>query len=104
MRGDAWRCPISEEHLLSVHAYCESSKSLEGDCGMDKVPRCCLLTPFQECTHSKLVAQEKNNKFSKQCGRLNCSRYSHVSLLTLCYHWQTISISFLLEMVIAKDH
>ena len=21
--------------------YCESSKSLEGDCGMDKVPRCC---------------------------------------------------------------
>ena len=33
--------------------YCESSKSLEGDCGMDKVPRCCLLTPFQEGTHNK---------------------------------------------------
>ena len=33
--------------------------------------------------------------------RLNYSRYS---LSTLCYHWQTISISFLLEMTIAKDH
>ena len=33
--------------------YCESSKSLEGDCGMDKVPRCRLLTPFQEGTHNK---------------------------------------------------
>ena len=32
---------------------------------------------------------------------LNYSRYS---LSTLCYHWQTISISFLLEMMIAKDH
>ena len=33
--------------------YCESSKSLEGDCGMDKVPRCRLLMPFQEGTHNK---------------------------------------------------
>ena len=33
--------------------YCESSKSLEGDCGMDKVPRYCLLTLFQEGTHNK---------------------------------------------------
>ena len=32
---------------------------------------------------------------------LNYSRYS---LSTLCYHWQTIRISFLLEMTIAKDH
>ena len=30
--------------------YCESSKSLEVDCGMDK---CRLLTPFQEGTHNK---------------------------------------------------
>ena len=35
---------------------------------------------------------------------MDYSRYCQVSLLTLCYHWQTLSISFLLEMVIAKDH
>ena len=40
--------------------YCESSKSLEGDCSMDKVPRGHLLKPFQEGTHNKLLAQEKN--------------------------------------------
>ena len=39
--------------------YCESSESLEGDCGMDRVPRYCLLTPFQEVIHHKLLAQEK---------------------------------------------
>ena len=46
--------------------YCESSKSLEGDCGMDRVPQCRLLTPFQEGTHQKLFSQEKNlNSASK---------------------------------------
>ena len=40
-----------EERLLTVYTrYSESSKSLEGDCGMDKVTRCRLLTPFQEGT------------------------------------------------------
>ena len=53
MRGDDWQWPVSEERLLTVHTYCESSKSLEGDCGMDKVPQCCLLTPFEEGTHNK---------------------------------------------------
>ena len=53
MRGDDWQWPVSEERLLTVHTYCESSKSLEGDCGMDKVPECCLLTPFEEGTHNK---------------------------------------------------
>ena len=33
---------------------------------MDKVSRCRLLTPFQEGTYSKLLAQEKNlNSASK---------------------------------------
>ena len=45
---------------------------------MDKVPRCRLLTPFQEGTHNK----SEKYKFCKQCGRMNYSRYSHVSLLT----------------------
>ena len=27
-----------------------------------------------------------------------------VLFINLCYHWKTISISVLLEMVIAKDH
>ena len=27
--------------------------------GMDKVPRCCLLTPFHEGTHNKLFDQER---------------------------------------------
>ena len=50
---------IGEERLLTVYTrYCESSKSLEGDCGMDKVPRCRLLMPFQEGTHNKLLAKE----------------------------------------------
>ena len=57
MRGDAWRWPVSEERLLTVQ--CESSKNLEGDCGMDKVPQCHPLKPFQEGTHNKLLAQEK---------------------------------------------
>ena len=37
-----------------------------------------------------LLAQEKY-KFCKQGGKLDYSRYSqvHVSLLTLCYHWQS---------------
>ena len=35
---------------------------------------------------------------------MDYSTYSEVFLLILCYHWQTLSISFLLEMVIAKDH
>ena len=34
---------------------------------------------------------------------MDYSRYSEVYLLTLYYHWQTLSISFLLEMVIARD-
>ena len=68
---------------------------------MDKVPRCRLLTQFQEGTHHKLLAQEKNLNSEKVMWQ---TRYPHVSLLTLCYYWQTISISFLLEIVIAKDH
>ena len=33
---------------------------------MDRVPQCHLLTPFQEGTHHKLLAQEKNlNSASK---------------------------------------
>ena len=58
-----------------------------------------FLTPFQEGTHHKLSSGKKS-KFCKQGdGKLDYSRYSEVSLLTLYYHWQT----FLLEMVIAKD-
>ena len=41
--------------------------------------------------------------FCKQGGKLHYSRYSEVSLLILYYHWQTLSISFLLEIAIAKD-
>ena len=93
MRGDAWRWPISELYTC----YCESSKSLEGDCGMDKVPRC------RHFKNIHTTINQKKYKFCKQCGRLNYSRYSHVSLLTFVIT-KTISISFLLEMVIAKDH
>ena len=56
MQGDARWWPIREERLLTVHTLlCESSNSLEGDCGMDRVRRCRLLTPFQEGTHHKLL-------------------------------------------------
>ena len=50
-----------------------------------------------EGTHHKLLRKFK----FMQGGKLDYSRYSQISLLTLCYHWQT---PFLLEMVIAKDH
>ena len=36
--------------------YWESSKRLEGDSGMDRVPRCCLIMTFQEGTCHKLLA------------------------------------------------
>ena len=41
--------------LYTRYCYCESSKSLEGDCGMDRVSRFRLLTPFQEGIHHKLL-------------------------------------------------
>ena len=38
-----------------------------------------------------IVSSGKKYKFCKQGGKLDYSRYSqvHVSLLTLCYHWQS---------------
>ena len=69
----------------------------------DRVLRCSLVTSFQEGPHQKLFFQGSLS-FCKQGGKLDYSRYSQVSLLTLCYHWQTLRISFLLEMMIAKDH
>ena len=42
------------------------------------------------------IALSRKKKFCKQGGKLDYSRYSRVSLLTLCYHWSTLSISFLL--------
>ena len=69
---------------------------------MDRVPRCRLLTPFQEGT-PEIVSSGKNLNSASKMVNLDYSRYSQVSLLTLCYHWQTLSI-FLLEMEIAKDH
>ena len=67
---------------------------------MDKVPRCCLLTPFQEGTHNK----SEKYKFCKQCDRLNYSRYFQVSLLTFVITGKLLASHYLLEMVIAKDH
>ena len=48
MREDARQWPVREELLLTIRGYCESSKRLEGDSGMDRVRRCCLLKLFQE--------------------------------------------------------
>ena len=36
---DARQWPVREERLLTVQHYCESSKSLEGDRGKDRVRR-----------------------------------------------------------------
>ena len=56
MGEDARRGPISEEHLLTVHTlHGESSESLEGDRGRDRVQQCHLLTSFQEGPHQKIV-------------------------------------------------
>ena len=51
---DARWWPIREEDLLTIHNHCESSKSMEGDCGRDNVRQCRLLTSFQEGPHQKL--------------------------------------------------
>ena len=55
---------------------------------MDRVPQCRLLTPFQEGTHYIV----KKSKFCKKGGKLDYSRYSQVCLLTLYYHWQTLTL------------
>ena len=55
---DARRWPIREEHLLLYTHYCESSKSLEGDHGRDRVRRYRLLMSFHEGPHQKLFFQE----------------------------------------------
>ena len=70
--------------------------SLEGDCGMDKVPRCRLLTPFQEGPHNKLFS----HKVFKQGGNWNYSTYSEVSLLIT----GKLLASHFYRMAIAKDH
>ena len=59
--------------------YRESSKSLEGDCGMDGVALDRLLTPLQEGTY-RIVNQEKKN-FCKQGGKMDYSKCSQQSLL-----------------------
>ena len=62
---------------------------------MDRVPQCRLLMPFQEGTHHKLL----RNLISA------CKVANWIILdILLCYHWQILSISFLLEMVIAKGY
>ena len=48
---------------------------------MGRVPQCHLLTPFQEGTYIKLLAQEKKYKFCKQGGKQDYSSYSQVTLL-----------------------
>ena len=55
----------------------------------------CDVPPFNiisRNSYQKLFFQEKIffSKFCKQGGKLDYSRYSQVSLLTLCYHWQTL--------------
>ena len=72
---------MAEGHLLTVHTYCESSKSLEGDCGMDRVPRCRLLTPFKEGTHLKLLAQEKNLNSASKVVTVDILKYFNYCLL-----------------------
>ena len=61
--------PLNEERLLTVHTlwrvYGESSESLEGDRGRDRVRRCRLLTSFQDRPHQKLFFQEFFSKFCK---------------------------------------
>ena len=45
--------------------YCESSKSLEGDRGMDRVQLCRLSTLFQEGPHQKLFFDLKDKNYKK---------------------------------------
>ena len=87
---DTRRSPIREERLLTVHSLL-SSKSLESDCGRDKVQQCHLLMLFQEGPHQKLLPpfnvisrrstteifvsrKTLSSKFCKQ-GKLDYSRY-----------------------------
>ena len=67
--------------------------------------RCHFLMSFQEGPHRNCSFKKKSSsffflKFCKQGGKLDYSSFSQESL---CYHWQTLRNSFLLEMAIAKD-
>ena len=57
---------------------------------------------FQDCSRSRIVASPYYGM--KILVAAASDRANTVSLLTLCYHWQTLSISFLLEMTIAIYH
>ena len=57
MRADARRGPIREESLLLHTCSGESSESMEGDRGRDRVQWCYLLMSFQEGPHQKLFFQ-----------------------------------------------
>ena len=49
----AYKTLLPQQVIKISHAHDENA---EGDCGMDRVRQCCLLTPK---VHHKLLAQEK---------------------------------------------
>ena len=60
-----------------------------------------FLTPLQECTHHKLLAQEKKLNSASKVANWIISRYSEVSLaINLLL---SLAKSSLFEIVIAKD-
>ena len=64
------------------------------------MPRCHLLTPIQEGTHQKLFSQEKNlNSASKVVNWIIVDILMYLINLML-----SLAKSFLLEIMIAKDH
>ena len=52
--------PVREERLLTVQHYCGSSKSLEGDCGMDRVTRMPSFNAISRRYTLTLVSSRKN--------------------------------------------
>ena len=77
--------PLERTYANCTHINVSLLKAC--DCGMDRVQRCHLLKKV----HSRNCSFK--NKFQNSAskgGKLD-SRYSQVSLLTLCYHWQTLS-------------
>ena len=61
----------------------------------------CGDAPFNKKVHNRNCSF-KEKSYKQNGGKLDYSRYCQVSLLTLSYHWQTLSNSFFIYFLSLK--
>ena len=102
MRGDARRWPIREECLLTTPIIMSLLKAWK----MTVVWIDVTMPSFNAISRRYTIncsLMKMFSKFCKQGGKLEYSRYSQVSLLTINL-MISLANTILLEKVIAKDH